>query len=80
MREKEDKKKKVIDWKKVYKDYYTKYPEGDDYKRHLEKRKKFFESINNNKNKDDDNKKNNIVNFNDFMKEKDNINNNIDNI
>jgi len=76
IKEKEEKKKHVIDWNKVYKNYYEKYPEGDDYKRHLEKRKKFMESANNNnKNKE---KENNVMDFNDFLKQKE-LNNNDDN-
>ena len=76
IKEKEEKKKHVIDWNKVYKNYYEKYPEGDDYKRHLEKRRKFMESANNiDKNKK---KENNVMEFNDFLKQKE-INNNVDN-
>ena len=71
IKEKEEKKKKVINWKQVYKKYYEKYPEGDDYKKQMEKRKKFFESINKNKDKDS-NKNNNVIDFNDFLKEKEN--------
>lgn len=73
LKEKEEKKKHVIDWKKVYKYYNEKYPDGDNYKRHLEKRKKFMESSNNVNNKD-----NNVKTFNEFLKEKNYINN-IDN-
>ena len=73
LKEKEEKKKHVIDWKKVYKNYNEKYPDGDNYKRHLEKRKKFMESSNNVNNKD-----NNVKEFSDFLKEKKYINN-IDN-
>lgn len=72
-KEKEDRKKHVIDWQKVYKNYNEKYPDGDNYKRHLERRKKFMESQNN-----VNNKKENVKDFNDFFKEKKNINN-IDN-
>ena len=73
LKEKEEKKKHVIDWKKVYKNYNEKYPDGDNYKRHLEKRKKLMESSNNVNNKD-----NNVKEFSDFLKEKKYINN-IDN-
>ena len=73
--EEEKKRKKVIDWKKVFKDYNKKYPEGDDYKRQLERRKKFLESLSNNKDKED--KNNNIMDFNDFLKEKEKEQNNI---
>lgn len=72
--EEKDKKKKVIDWKKVYKNYHEKYPEGEDYKKQLEKRKKFFESINNNRIKDDKNNK--VVDFDEFLKEKNKENGN----
>jgi hypothetical protein len=75
LKEKEEKKKHVIDWKKVYKNYNEKYPEGDNYKRQLEKRRKFMESSNNVNN----NKDNNVKEFSDFLKEK-NLANNIDNI
>jgi DnaJ family protein A protein 5 len=80
IKEKEEKKKHVIDWNKVYKNYYEKYPEGDDYKRHLEKRRKFMESANNiNKNKEKEKEKeNNVMEFNDFLKQKE-LNNNVDN-
>ena len=73
--EEEKKRKKIIDWKKVFKDYNKKYPEGDDYKRQLERRKKFLESLSNNKDKED--KNNNIMDFNDFLKEKEKEQNNI---
>lgn len=69
----EEKKKKVINWKRVYKSYHEKYPEGNDYKKQLEKRKKFFESINVNKDKVDKNNK--IIDFNDFFKGKEKENN-----
>ena len=78
LKEKEERKKHVIDWKKVYKTYNEKYPEGDDYKRHLEKRRKFMENkshtITNERNK------NNVMDFQDFLKEKEQNNNNINNI
>ena len=73
---KKDNKKPVINWKKKYKDYYVKYPEGDDYKRQLEKRKKILNSINTTNN--NDNKKNKVIDYNEFFKEKEeNKNNNI---
>ena len=70
-KEKEDKKKKIINWKKVFQNNNEKYLQENDYKKYLEKRKKFLESINLNK----DDKKNNVVNFNDFLKNKENNNN-----
>ena len=73
--EEEKKRKKIIDWKKVFKDYNKKYPEGDDYKRQLERRKKILENLSNNKDKED--KNNNIMDFNDFLKEKEKEQNNI---
>ena len=73
--EKKKKRKKIIDWKKVFKDYNKKYPEGDDYKRQLERRKKILENLSNNKDKED--KNNNIMDFNDFLKEKEKEQNNI---
>ena len=73
--EEEKKRKKIIDWKKVFKDYNKKYPEGDDYKRQLERRKKILENLSNNKDKE--NKNNNIMDFNDFLKEKEKEQNNI---
>ena len=65
---------KVIDWKKVYKIYGRNDPESDYYKRQLEKRKKLLENLSSNKDKED--KKNNIMNFNDFLKEKEQNNKN----
>ena len=73
LKEKEEKKKHVIDWKKVYKNYNEKYPDGDNYKRHLEKRKKFMENSSSVNKKD-----NNIKEFSEFFKER-NLNKNIDN-
>ena len=72
--EEEKKRKKVIDWKKVYKIYGRNDPESDYYKRQLEKRKKLLENLSSNKDKED--KKNNIMNFNDFLKEKEQNNKN----
>ena len=68
--EKKEKKKPVINWKKKFKDYYKKYPEGDDYKKQLEKRKKILNSISN------ETKNNNVIEFNEFLKEKEENKNN----
>jgi len=62
--EKKEKKKPVINWKKKFKDYYKKYPEGDDYQKQLEKRKKILN------NKGNDDKNNNVIEFNEFLKKK----------
>ena len=71
----EEKKKHVIDWKKAYKDYYKKYPEGEDYKKQLEKRRQLFESIKLKK-LEEENKKNDFVGN---MEEKENNNELINN-
>ena len=64
----EEKKKHVIDWKKVKKEYNEKYPEGDDYKRHLEKRKQMFQRYNETRQKEEE--KGKIKDFQDFLKNK----------
>ena len=64
----EEKKKHVIDWKKVKKEYNEKYPEGDDYKRHLEKRKQMFQRYNETRQKEEE--KGKIKDFQDFLKTK----------